>query len=202
MTENKYLFSVDWTSANTPVWYKVLEKYKDKPNINFMEIGCFQGRSTVWLLENILTHNTSKITCIDTFEGSIEHQDNQYKHMLPSLYQTFCHNTSYFGEKVIIKRERSQDVLKQLKDNKEYYDFIYIDGDHHAASVLEDAVLAFPLLKKGGILLFDDYHWGEHIINGRLNLNVPRPAIDAFVSIYADKFEIIGTGGQIMLRKL
>ncbi len=23
-------FSVDWTSTNAPVWYKVLEKYKDQ----------------------------------------------------------------------------------------------------------------------------------------------------------------------------
>ena len=201
MTSNEYKFSVDWTSTNAPEWYKILEKYKGKPDINFMEIGCFQGRSTVWLLENILTHATARITCIDTFEGSVEHQDDTYKHLLPTLYDTFCHNTSYFGEKVIIKKSKSQDTLKELTVNKEYYDFIYIDGDHHAAAVLEDAVLAFPLLKSGGIMLFDDYLWGEHMMNGRLNLNVPRPAIDAFLSIYADKIQIIGTGGQIMLVK-
>ena len=27
------------------------------------------------------------------------------------------------------------------------FDLIYIDGEHHAASALEDAILAFPLLK-------------------------------------------------------
>jgi predicted O-methyltransferase YrrM len=200
---NNYKFSVDWTSTNAPTWYRELEKYKDQPNINFLEIGCFQGRSTVWLLENILTHQSSTITCVDTFEGSIEHHTEAiYQDMIPTLYETFCHNTSYFEDKVIIKRNKSQDVLKELNDKKEYYDFIYIDGDHHAAAVLEDAVLAFPLLKHNGILIFDDYHWGAHMVNGKLNLDVPRPAIDAFLSIYANKIEVIGTGGQIMLRKL
>lgn len=58
--KHPYIFSQDWTSVNTDKWYSLLQKYKDKDNVNFMEIGCFQGRSTVWLLENILTHKTAK----------------------------------------------------------------------------------------------------------------------------------------------
>jgi hypothetical protein len=33
------------------------------------------------------------------------------------------------------------------------------DGSHRARDVLEDAVLSWPLLKVGGIMLFDDYLW-------------------------------------------
>ena len=36
------------------------------------------------------------------------------------------------------------------------YDIIYIDGSHEARDVLEDAVLAYRLLKIGGLLIFDD----------------------------------------------
>ncbi|MCM8831198.1 MAG: class I SAM-dependent methyltransferase [Candidatus Omnitrophica bacterium] len=32
-------------------------------------------------------------------------------------------------------------------------------GNHNAPSVLMDAVLCWPLLKNGGILIFDDYLW-------------------------------------------
>ena len=37
------------------------------------------------------------------------------------------------------------------------FDLIYIDASHYAPDVLSDAVLAFKLLKPGGILIFDDY---------------------------------------------
>ncbi len=201
---DKHIFSVDWTNMYTKHWYKVLQKYKDMHNINFLEVGCFEGRSTVWLLDNILTHATSKITCIDTFEGSIEHHnDYTYRDIIPQLYDTFCHNISTYRDRVIVKRSYSQDALKELKDNKNYYDFVYIDADHHASSVLEDAVLSFPLLKQNGILIFDDYNWGEPVINGEINLNVPQPAINAFLQIYANKIEIIDiVYNQVIIRKL
>ena len=39
------------------------------------------------------------------------------------------------------------------------FDLIYIDGSHTAADVLTDAVLAFQLLRVGGVMIFDDYLW-------------------------------------------
>ena len=53
----------------------------------------------------------------------------------------------------------SQNELKKL--NKNYYDFIYIDGDHTNEGVFIDSVLSFPLLKNGGIIIFDDYLWSS-----------------------------------------
>jgi predicted O-methyltransferase YrrM len=192
--KNKYIFTVDWFSNNIPIWSHYLQKYMNKPNLNFLEIGSFQGRSTVWLLENILTNSISKITCIDTFEGSIEHTINYQEH-IKNLYDVFKHNISDFKDKVIIKKNKSQIVLRQLEDS---YDFIYIDGDHKASSVLEDAVLSFPLLKNGGIMIFDDYLWFEmknHIDN-------PKCAIDAFLEIYDDKIKVLHKEYQVIIEKL
>lgn len=198
---NKYKFSVDWFSYNIPIWTQALSHLKNKPNLNFLEIGSFQGRSSVWLLENILTDKTSKITCIDTFEGSIEHNiEPQFQLLLPSLYDTFIHNTSYFPNQVFPIKGKSQMILKKLEEN--FYDFIYIDGDHHASSVLEDAVLSFSLLKKNGIMIFDDYTWGEEFINNRINLHVPKSAINVFLQIYADKIKIIHVDNQVIIEKL
>lgn len=59
-------------------------------------------------------------------------------------------------------------------------DFIYVDGSHQAADVLCDAVLAFRLLRVGGVLAFDDYLWAEDLPQGRDPLRCPKPAIDAF----------------------
>ena len=192
--ENNYIFTVDWFSYNIPIWTHYLNHLKNEPNLHFLEIGSFQGRSTVWLLENILTNNTSKITCIDTFEGSIEHTIN-FQNDIKNLFDIFSHNISKFKNKVNIIKDKSQIALKQIN---EQYDFIYIDGDHKASSVLEDSILSFPLLKKGGIMIFDDYLWFEM----KKYIDNPKPAIDAFLEIYGDKINVMYKNYQVIIEKL
>jgi predicted O-methyltransferase YrrM len=189
-----YIFTVDWFSYNIPIWTHFLNELKDKPNLHFLEIGSFQGRSTIWLLENILTNNTSKITCIDTFEGSIEHNIH-FQNDIKNLFDIFSHNISKFKNKVNIIKNKSQNALKHINDQ---YDFIYIDGDHKASSVIEDAILSFSLLKKGGIMIFDDYMWFEM----KKYIDNPKIAIDAFLEIYADKITILYKNCQVIIEKL
>lgn len=38
----------------------------------YLEVGVFEGRALVWLLENILTHPTARATCIDLFPDDLE----------------------------------------------------------------------------------------------------------------------------------
>ena len=155
MSETNYIFTVDWFSANIHCWTHYLKEFKGKPNLRFLEIGSYQGRSTVWLLENILTDDSSTITCIDTFEGSAEHHEcNECKKDLVNLFDIFSHNISAFSNKVNIIRDKSQVALKRITEE---YDFIYVDGDHKASAVIEDAILSFHLLKNGGMMIFDDY---------------------------------------------
>jgi predicted O-methyltransferase YrrM len=191
--EQKYIFTVDWFSHNIPSWDIYLNNFKNKPNLNFLEIGSFQGRSTVWLLENILTDENSSITCIDTFEGSIEHHIYS-KNELINLFDIFLHNVSTFKNKINIIRGKSQEVLKLLNES---FDFIYIDGDHTAVSVIEDAILSFSLLKKGGIMIFDDYEW--LVMNNYIDN--PKPAIDAFLEIYANKITLLYKDYQVIIKK-
>lgn len=42
------------------------------------------------------------------------------------------------------------------------FDLIYIDGSHMRVDVMMDAVLAWPLLKAGGVMVFDDYEWDRY----------------------------------------
>jgi predicted O-methyltransferase YrrM len=192
--ENNYIFTVDWFSYNIQIWTHYLNSFKDRPNLRFLEIGSFQGRSTVWLLENILTNDSSIITCIDTFEGSIEHTLH-FQNDIKNLFDIFSHNISKFKNKVNIIKNKSQDALKKIN---EQYDFIYVDGDHKASSVIEDAILSFPLLKKGGIMIFDDYLWFQM----KKFIDNPKVAIDAFLEIYADKIIILYKNHQVIIEKL
>jgi predicted O-methyltransferase YrrM len=192
MAESTYTFTEDWFSHNVPILKDVLADFAGKENVKMLEIGSFQGRSTVWMLENILTHETSTITCIDTFEGSVEHTNDQCK----DLWEMFSHNTAPFGDKVVVQKGSSHVKLREMA-NTPTYDIIYVDGDHSAPSVLQDAVLSFPLLKPGGVLVFDDYLWqGQPDI-----LDRPKIAVDAFIHIFQQKLQILATAWQFIVKK-
>lgn len=168
------MYSEFWFDMNISVWEKLFQKVKGLPNLHFLEIGCFEGRATTWLLKNVLTDPSSKITVIDTFEGSWEHQEMGKN--IENLEKNFLENIKEYKDKVNVYKAKSQDILFTFLP--EQFDFIYIDGSHDAADVLRDGVFAWDLIKKEGVIVFDDYTWGKGLpqetrphaaINGCLN---------------------------------
>ena len=191
-TQHRFIFTEDWFSSNIPIWQQLFANIANKPNINILEIGSYQGMSAVWLLTNVITDPTSKLTCVDTFEGSVENTEQQrYR-----LQDIFINNVSPFANRVQAIRANSLEYMRSLP-RQPTFDAIYIDGDHRAPGVLEDTILAFPLLKVGGIMIFDDYEW--HI--GNDPFQQPGPAIDAFLSVYRRKIHVLHRGYQISIQK-
>jgi predicted O-methyltransferase YrrM len=181
----KYSFSTDWVSHDIPVWKNILGQFMNKPNIHYLEIGVYEGRSLIWMLENVLTHSTAKATCIDVFDWG-------------DLEKTFRHNLkiSGFSRKVKIIKGLSQIELRRLPLHS--FDIIYIDGSHTSADVISDAVLSWPLLKKDGLLIFDDYLWQDYL---PMELR-PQLAIDSFINAYRYFVEIVHQGCQVILKKI
>ena len=134
----------------------------------------------------MLTHPSSHLDCIDTFEGSYEHDLMGMN--LAGLEERFRHNIAPHQERVSVFRGPSSEMMFRPEIRNHRSDFAYVDGCHEAKEVLEDAVLAFSLLKPGGILLFDDYTWGPA---DALPLICPRPAVDAFTTIYGLHAEVL-----------
>jgi hypothetical protein len=56
--------------------------------------------------------------------------------------------------------------------------------------VLLDAVLAFQLLRVGGLIIFDDYLWEHDPTTPPDHYELPKPAIDAFVNINRRKLKL------------
>ncbi|PZO55779.1 MAG: hypothetical protein DCF16_01505 [Alphaproteobacteria bacterium] len=83
------------------------------------------------------------------------------------------------------------------------YDIAYVDGSHQAPDVLIDSVLAFKLLRVGGIMVFDDYLWHMEAAGKQDLVNMPKLAIDAFININIRKLNIIAGAplGQIYIAK-
>ena len=58
---------------------------------------------------------------------------------------------------VHVHRMSSDDWFAKQEDN--ILDWIYLDGDHSYAGVLRDLYNALRVVKKGGVILGDDYAW-------------------------------------------
>jgi predicted O-methyltransferase YrrM len=95
---------------------------------------------------------------------------------------------------------KSYDILRNTHVFiPETADYVYIDGSHLAIDVLSDAVLSWSLLKDGGILVFDDYGWGDHTTDEKQK---PKLAIDAFLSAYREHYQVLEAGWQVYMKKL
>ena len=188
------MFTHDWFSNNIPHWTQLLHRFKGQEGLQFLEIGCYEGRATKWLIDNILTGNRSFITVIDTFEGSMEHKERGMD--LKPMYENFIENVGMSG-KVVVQVGLSQMVLRKY-NRIELFDFVYIDGSHTAYDTMEDAILAWGLLKKDGIMIFDDYAWDAYP-NPELN---PRLAIDNFLSIYKNQYVLLHKQYQVAIQKI
>jgi hypothetical protein len=175
-----YRFTSDWFTPAIPVWEKVLKDYQGKPDIHYLEVGIFQGRSALWALENILTHSTARMTGVDIVINPV-YLENLEK--------------SGAADKVANLEGRSQEVLRTLP--AESFDIIYIDGSHQGDDVLADAVLSWGLLREGGTLIFDDYEWGE----GWADEVRPKVAIDTFVTLFRRSLDVTWRERQLVVRK-
>ena len=94
----------------------------------------------------------------------------------------------------MIKGE-SQITLKTLPLNS--YDIVYIDGSHAAPDVIVDTVLSWQLLKKGGIMIFDDYLWNRDWSPEK----TPKIAVDAFLNIFKKELQVIHMKFQVIIKK-
>ena len=61
-----------WVEGDVSDWQAMFDELdlEAKPDLRFLEVGCFEGQATIWLLENVLTDTSSRITVVDTFTGS------------------------------------------------------------------------------------------------------------------------------------
>lgn len=163
-------------------WERHLAHLVGKPNVLGIEIGTLHGDCAVFCAERIANGENSLHCCIDINETE------------------FLKNNIAPYKNIQFIQGRSYDVLRNPHIFlPETADYIYVDGSHLAMDVLTDAVLAWPLLKDNGILIFDDYGWGAHTTDEKQK---PKLGIDAFLMGYTGHVELIEAGWQVFLRKL
>lgn len=184
-------YSYDWTTPALPNFLRIKSILKQVNNV--LEIGSFEGRSTCWFLNHLLS-DTGTVTCIDPFL----HLDTDYFSNNSNLETKLSRRNIFLEQTAQIKNSlqtvrllesRSYHALSVLIQEKQLFDFIYIDGNHSAESIMADAVMSFGLLRTNGIMLLDDYlldnsqNWFyQH--KPKESLTSAKQAIDSFLEIF------------------
>jgi len=170
------------------MWFDVI------PNMNtpikYLEIGTFYGANAISVNYSYAQNPESEIHCIDPWEDYSDYPE--YKNEQNKIYNDFMSNINSCEFKDKFKIHRGYSNVKLLEFKDDYFDIIYIDGNHEPEYIIEDAVLSFRKLKPGGFMIFDDYEWGDSSIG-----------IDSFCKCYKKKIKILSQDNyQLYLEKL
>ncbi|HTJ02723.1 MAG TPA: class I SAM-dependent methyltransferase [Methylovirgula sp.] len=187
-------FSSDWTSVHFPVWIDVLQHFRER-SCDVLEIGSWEGRSAVFFLEFL---PLSRLTCIDTFGGGAEnHASPTESCEIPQIERRFDTNLGAYGERVRKLKARSATALDSLVAGGAQYDVVYVDGSHMRDDAMIDSILAWRLLRPGGVMIWDDYAGGHD----KRPAERVAPAIDAFLAWHFGEYVDVHRGYQIIIRR-
>lgn len=191
-------------------WTRLFQHHKETSGAKIqsvLEVGCYEGRASTWICENLLGSEGGRLDVIDTFGGSdceagMDNAKKLLKENQNHIREAFDHNLSFFPHiDLHIHEGLSQEVLPQLvhADPLFLYDFIYIDGSHNAGDTFIDAYYANKLLKPEGVLIFDDYLWKDPARPAPIDS--PMAGINFHSLLYSDKYTLLDKGYQLFLIK-
>lgn len=137
----------DYKSNLGEDWFNFGEFYKEIVEHfsegHFVEVGCYKGRSSLFLAIEIANSNKNiKLDCIDIFDGN--------------LFEIFQNNMSVVKNYYSVYKLPSVEGAKLYKDKS--LDFVYLDACHLYECLIADINAWLPKIKSGGILAGHDYN--------------------------------------------
>ena len=149
-----------WLSEDEAITLYELARHLPADAPVAVEIGSWQGKSSLVLSKGLKGKARPTLYCIDPFNGDAGPTDRvlygrEMGSMNTSLKETFLNN---------MKRHGVLDVVHPLAgysfefapDFKEQIDLLFIDGNHEFDAVLKDYEQWSPMLRAGGIIAFHD----------------------------------------------
>ena len=180
--------TTDYFSINAFYWNSVLNKnFKE---FSYLEIGSFEGNSALYILKNFKTKN---VICVDLWDL----YDDEFKEENLEMYNNFKFNLSEFEGRFSFFKKTSDEFFEK---NEKKFDLIYIDGSHEASQVYKDLCNSWNCLNQEGIIICDDYFYGDLYKNQ--NMNVPATSINKFLNKNKKEITIICVNNnQIFFKK-
>jgi predicted O-methyltransferase YrrM len=178
--EGKTFRHKDYVTRKVKTWCSALEHLRDGAT-EVLEIGSLEGRSALFFLNYL---PGAHVTCIDPFYAE-------------GLEAAFDANVAPFGPRLAKVKDFSFPALTKLRRAKRTFDVIYIDGLHEREAVLLDSILSWPMLREGGVCMWDDYVYGMD----RAPADRAKEAIDGFLTAYAGDYVELHRGKQLIVKK-
>ncbi len=150
-----------------------------KPGDVGAQIGVWMGDFAYY---GLLPIQPSKLYLIDPWEVY-----NDY------MYDTVSRMFAPF-DNVEILRMKSESAADLFPD--EFFDYVYINGDHSYGAVMHDLTNYLPKVKVGGYIIGDNYGWKG-----------VGPGVQQFLSMHSDELLWMGDpykqlGGQFAMKRL
>jgi len=167
---------------------KILKKFKTDKRIRIikkfigkktriLEIGVHEGtfsnlllkkfKPEIFYLVDPWKYESEDLYKKSLYGGNLSSLDGQKK--LDDRYETVKLNfkEQIISGQIILIRKNSDEIFNLLKDN--FFDLIYIDGNHTLDFVKLDITNSLKKIKKDGIIVCDDYEnpgwWGDGVTN-------------------------------------
>ncbi len=156
---------------------------------NILEIGSYEGRSAIFFIN---LFDNAKITCVDTWVGSDEHNKDNFN----QIEKNFDRNVRSITDSEKLNKYKSTSDLF-FKKNSQFFDLIYVDGDHSGEQVLRDLNNSWSFLNKNGFLLIDDYMWWFY---KDLKKN-PATSVNFFINNNKSEIKNLTIWHQVLIQK-
>lgn len=165
-------FTDNWSEAYERTWSRCPHLRNVTPN-NVLEIGVHEGRSACLVIERMPIDGL--YVGVDPF-------------LSPAIEQRARENIRASAETrgvrhVVHTRPFDAAIAANLVHHGPF-DLLYVDGPKDRASLLAICRRAFPLVKPGGAMIFDDAYWND--VEHRVDLNVLAPAGEAIFEALAE----------------
>lgn len=198
----------NWTNGlPTPkdyeIFLQIIKDFSEKCQkqgrpIHLLEIGTWTGVSLIRLMEEM---PTSVATVIDIWKN-YEESGSVVKVEEMGIFEAFLKNIylAKISDRVRIRKGDSANMLQRLLREGESFDFIYVDGCNRLFETYTDCILSWFMLKKGGIMVIDDYlyEYNNELIS---NLEKPKEAIDHFLKKKKEEYNLLSMGYRVFLEK-
>jgi predicted O-methyltransferase YrrM len=188
------MFTLDLTSDLSKSLKTV---YPDIPSapMTCVEIGSFEGKGSILISNYLCKHADSVLYCIDPLDNEYVKGDDRlafWNGACNGQRERFYNNTKDI-KNLVLYQGYSDAMIPRIKDNS--VDFVYIDGDHSPEQVYKDATNMWVKMKKGSIILFDDY---KFVVNGVITAK----GIDKFLEEKTGAYELLLKNWQLAIRVL
>ncbi len=133
---------------------------------NILEIGCFLGKSSMYLAEKIKESGKPiKLHCVDYFQIRDDWPKNikQKQELLDTYGRNLLipfnnHINKLEVQNIVIPyQQSSNDALDYFIKNDYKFEYIFIDGGHDYLTVKNDIEKSLKVIKQNGIIAGDDY---------------------------------------------